>query len=203
MTIVHFAKVSALYSWVVISSLIGRLENLLFPILILPLVYGPEITTCCYKGLLYELAILCYGYPWPRVPARSAKVSSYLKPLLYLVDQITSYIFPHTTMQDSQPTASLISKQVVPYRTRGGTCCPGVSTPKIWSLADLSMTNHNTWWIPTVSTIQTHAQTTASILTMVTSHHDGWKTNTLDTQHKPKLNIIKMEDLYEDSRPHG
>jgi hypothetical protein len=36
-------------------------------------------------------------------------------------------------------------------------------------------------------------------LSTVTSHHDGWKTNTLNTQHKPKLNIIK-EDLYEDSR---
>jgi hypothetical protein len=34
------------------------------------------------------------------------------------------------------------------------------------------------------------------ILTIVTSHHDGWKINTLNTQHKPKLNIIKMEDLY-------
>jgi hypothetical protein len=40
------------------------------------------------------------------------------------------------------------------------------------------MTNHITWQNPTVSTIPTHAQTTASILTMVTSDYDGWKTNT-------------------------
>jgi hypothetical protein len=59
--------------------------------------------------------------------------------------------------------------------------------------------NHNTWRIPTISTILTHAQTTASNLTTVTSHHDRWKTNTLNTQHKPKLNIIEMEYLYEDS----
>jgi hypothetical protein len=30
------------------------------------------------------------------------------------VDQITFYIFPHTTEQDSQPIAILISKQAVP-----------------------------------------------------------------------------------------
>jgi hypothetical protein len=48
----------------------------------------------------------------------------------------------HSSEQETLPTASLISKQVVPYRTHGGTCCPGMSTPKTWSLADLSMTNH-------------------------------------------------------------
>jgi hypothetical protein len=80
------------------------------------------------------------------------------------------------------------SKQVVPYWTRGGTCCPRVSTPKTRSLADSSMTIHITWRNPTVSTIPTHAQTTASILTKIISHHDGWKTKTLNnntsqTQH--------------------
>jgi hypothetical protein len=29
---------------------------------------------------------------------------------------------------------------------------------------------------------------------MVTSHHNGWKINTLNTQYKP-MNIIKMERL--------
>jgi hypothetical protein len=53
MIVVHFAKVSVLYPRVVISSLAKRLENLLFAILTLPLVYGPEITTCYYKGLLW------------------------------------------------------------------------------------------------------------------------------------------------------
>jgi hypothetical protein len=38
---------------------------------------------------------------------------------------------PHSTKQDIQPIAFLISKQVIPYWTRGGTCCPGGSTPKI------------------------------------------------------------------------
>jgi hypothetical protein len=38
--------------------------------------------------------------------------------------------------------AFIISQQVDPYRTCGGTCCPVVSTPKIRSLADSSMTSH-------------------------------------------------------------
>jgi hypothetical protein len=57
---VHSAEVSTLYPRIVISSLIGRLETLLFAILIVPLVYGPEITTVRYKGLLPELVMLCY-----------------------------------------------------------------------------------------------------------------------------------------------
>jgi hypothetical protein len=52
MIVVHFAKVSAMYPHVVISSLGERLENLFVVILILPLVYGLEITTGRYKGLL-------------------------------------------------------------------------------------------------------------------------------------------------------
>jgi hypothetical protein len=51
---------------------------------------------------------------------------------------------PHSTEHDTQPTAYLISMQAIPYRNRGGTCCPGVSTPKIRSLADSSMTSHIT-----------------------------------------------------------
>jgi hypothetical protein len=42
--------------------------------------------------------------------------------------------------QDKLTRAFLISQQVIPYRTRGDTCCPGVSTPKIRSLADSSRT---------------------------------------------------------------
>jgi hypothetical protein len=55
--------------------------------------------------------------------------------------RVTTLIF-HSSEQGTLPTGSLISKQVVPYRTRGGTSCPVVSTPKTQSLADSSMTNH-------------------------------------------------------------
>jgi hypothetical protein len=177
------------------------IENLLFAILTLLLVYGPEITTWCYKGLLYELVMLCYDFFWPRVPACSAKVSSYLESLLHLVDQIIFCVFPHTIEQDSQPTIALISKQVVPYWTRGGTCCLGVSTPQTRSLAYSSMTNHISWGIPSISTIPNLAQTTALNLTMVNSHHEGWKTNTLNTntsqtQHHKDGRLVRHSRLH-------
>jgi hypothetical protein len=46
--------------------------------------------------------------------------------------------------QDILTRPFLISQQAVPYRTRGDTCCPEVSTPKTRSLADSSMTSHIT-----------------------------------------------------------
>jgi hypothetical protein len=57
--------------------------------------------------------------------------------------------------QDILTRAFLISQQAVPYRTRGGTCCPGVSTRKIRSLADSSMTSHISWRSSTVFTTPT------------------------------------------------
>jgi hypothetical protein len=50
----------------------------------------------------------------------------------------------HSTEQGTLPTASLISKQAIPYRTHGGTCCPRVSTRMTQSLADSSITIHIT-----------------------------------------------------------
>jgi hypothetical protein len=101
---------------------------------------------------------------------------------------------PHSTEHDTQPIAYLISKQVIPYRTRGGTCCLGVSTPKIWSLADLSMTNHITWLNPTVSTI----------LTLLKPRHRSspWSNHILMDvrpsliKTQVKLNITKDEKTY-------
>jgi hypothetical protein len=57
--------------------------------------------------------------------------------------------------QDKLTRAFLISQQAVSYRTCGGTCCTGVSTSKIRSLADSSMTSHFSWRNPTVFTIPT------------------------------------------------
>jgi hypothetical protein len=48
----------------------------------------------------------------------------------------------HSSKRDTLPTSSLISKQAAPYRTRGGTYCPEMSTPKTRYLANSSMTNH-------------------------------------------------------------
>ena len=149
MVVVHFAKVSTLYSRVVILSLAKWLEKPPF----------------------------CHSYTSFGVRPRD-----HYMPL----QRFTMGCTPnsHSSEQGTLPTASLISKQVIPYRTRGGTYCPRVSTTMTRSLADLSMTNHITWRIPTVSTIPSLAQTTSSNLTTATSHHDRWKTNTLNTQHK-------------------
>jgi hypothetical protein len=98
----------------------------------------------------------------------------------------------HSSEQGTLPTTSLISKQAVPYRTHGGTCCPGVSTPKIWSLADSSMTNHKPW----------RSQPSAAFQTLLKPHYrtsplsphlttDGRPTHSTQA----KLNIIKMERL--------
>jgi hypothetical protein len=59
-------------------------------------------------------------------PVCSAKDSLNLRPILHLVDQIMFCVFPHISEQYSQHIAILISKQVVPYRTRCGIYCPGV-----------------------------------------------------------------------------
>jgi hypothetical protein len=52
----------------------------------------------------------CYCSPVTWVSASNAKESSWLDPLLHHVDYVMSCVFPHTTEQDSQPIASLISK---------------------------------------------------------------------------------------------
>jgi hypothetical protein len=96
---------------------------------------------------------------------------------------------PHSTKHDTQPTAHLISMQVIPYQTRGGTCCPGVSTPKIRSIADSSMTSHITWRNPSASTIPT---------LLKLQHWSSPQSNHISTDGRPsltesqdKLNITK------------
>jgi hypothetical protein len=94
---------------------------------------------------------------------------------------------PQSTEHDTQPIAYQISKQAIPYGTCGGTRCPRGSTPKIWSLADSSMTSHNTWQNPYRLHHSNLAQATTSILTRVNSHLNGWETiphkDTSQTQH--------------------
>jgi hypothetical protein len=93
----------------------------------------------------------------------------------------------HSSVQGSLSTTSLISKQVVPHQTYGGTCYPGVSTPKTLCLADSSITNHIIRWIPTVSTIPTllkpqHRSSPRSPHIM-TDERPTLNNNTSQTQH--------------------
>jgi hypothetical protein len=98
-------------------------------------------------------------------PACSAKVSRTQWPILHHEVQAVHIEYhingshrqghPHSIEHDTQPIAYLISKQAVPYQTRGDTCYPKVFTPKIRSLADSSMTSHITWRNSTISTVPT------------------------------------------------
>jgi hypothetical protein len=73
-------------------------------------------------------------------PACNVKVcqvdTSYHDPSCTMWAWVNYHAISHSSEQDTQHIVFQISKQVIPYRTRGGTCCPGVSTPKIWSLPD-------------------------------------------------------------------
>jgi hypothetical protein len=169
-------------------------------------VYGPEITTCRYKGLLQEYVMLCYWLPHNvaplvvlRFPAQSGPFCTmWFRQFTKNVTKTghTDRSHPHSTEHHTQPVAYLISKQAVPYRTRGGTCCTGSSTPKIRSLADSSMTSHITWQNPNRLDHSSLAQTIASILTRVNSHLDGWETisdkDISQTQHHKR-----WKDLYD------
>jgi hypothetical protein len=94
---------------------------------------------------------------------------------------------PHSTEHDTQPIAYLISKQAVPYWTHGSTCCPVVTTPKMRSLVDSSMTKRITLTDSNHLHHSNLAQTTALILSTVKSHLDRWETishkDTSQTQH--------------------
>jgi hypothetical protein len=97
------------------------------------------------------------------------------------VTTLNSYSFEQCALS----TTSLISKQVVTYRTCGGICYPGVSTLKTWYLADLSNLPHRS------KTCSKHS---------IKSHHDHLTSRQMEDQHSQhsiqvKLNIIKMKIL--------
>jgi hypothetical protein len=117
----------------------------------LPLVYGLEITTCITK--VYYRSMSCFTMvSWTNGTHLQCQGFSHKCPLLHHVVQVDHKVWskidhkvwchPHLTEHDTQPILFLISKQVVPYQTCGGTYCLGVSTPKIWYLADSCTTCH-------------------------------------------------------------
>jgi hypothetical protein len=144
MTIVHFAKVSALNPRVVTSSLAKRLEKHPFCHSYTSFDVWPRdhymplqrFTLGRMPGLAKVVRGTIAMLRFPEV------VHSTTAPLAQCEHRRVTTPISYSSEQVSLPTVSLISKQVVPYRTRGGTCCPGVSTPKARSLADSSITNH-------------------------------------------------------------
>jgi hypothetical protein len=137
MIVVHFTKVSALYSRVVISSLRRRLEKLLFAILYTSFGVWP-------RDHYMPLQRFTMGHM-----LGLAKVSRgstrYHDPSWTMWARANDHATSHSSEQDTLPTTSLINKQAIPYQTRGGTCCPGLSTLKTRSLANSFKTNHKVW----------------------------------------------------------
>jgi hypothetical protein len=93
---------------------------------------------------------------------------------------------PHSSKQDTQIIVFLISKQAAPYRTRGGTCCPRVSTPKIRCLAYSSTTCHDDInHLHHLNDCSNHSIDPH----MVKSHLDGWETTSLTLRQKPNSTL--------------
>jgi hypothetical protein len=149
---------------------------------------------------VYYRSMSCFAtVSWQMIPTCSAKVSHTNVPSCTMwfwqfIKYVTKtdhkvWCHPHSTEHDTHPIAYLSSKQAIPYQTHGGICCPGVSTPKIWSLVDSSMTNHITWRNPTVSTIPS---------LLKPQHRSSPRSNHISTDGRPsltktqaKLNITK------------
>jgi hypothetical protein len=111
---------------------------------ILPWVYGLEITTCHYKGLLQKYVMIWYGFLNKWSPIAVLRFPAQTSPLAPCGSGRSQCMMPsQSTEHDTQPIAYLISKEAIPYQTRGDTCSPRVSTPKIRSLVDLSTTCHD------------------------------------------------------------
>ena len=142
MIVVHFAKLSALYPRVVISSLRGRLENLLFAILYTSFGVWPRDHYMPLQRFTTGLSHALLQFPEQTAPLAVLRFPAQTAPLAPCGSQAKHSALPRATEQDTLSIASLISKQAVPYRTRGGTGCSGGSTSKNRSLEDSSKTNH-------------------------------------------------------------
>jgi hypothetical protein len=109
----------------------------------------------------------------------------------------------HSSERGTLPTASVLSKQAVPYQTYGGTCCPRVSTSKTQSLVYSIMTNHKPRRLqhsPPFQILLKPQHRTSPRSPLITT--DGRPTlSTL--RHKPNSTSQSWKDLYDDSSLQG
>jgi hypothetical protein len=91
---------------------------------------------------VYYRSMSCFAMVTHTGPTCSVKISP-TGPSFIMWAWANHHAISHSSEQDTQPIVFLFSKQAAPYRTRGGTCFPGLSTPKIRSLADSSTTCHD------------------------------------------------------------
>jgi hypothetical protein len=96
------------------------------------------------------------------------------------------------------PEVLLIIQQAIPYQTHGGTCCPGGSTPKNWSLADSSKNHPQTMKVATFPTVSWPCSNPDIYQLRVHSHHTGWKTTNHHKRPQDNSTSRKMEDLIND-----
>jgi hypothetical protein len=95
----------------------------------------------------------------------------------------------HSSEQGTLPTTSLISRQDVPYQTRGGTCYLGVYTPKTRYLADSSITNHKLW----------RSQPSPPFQTLLKPHHrTSPRSPHITTDGRPTLSTLNTSQTQYD-----
>jgi hypothetical protein len=169
----------------------GRLENLIFVILYTSFCVWPRDH---YMSLQRSTIGVYHALLWlpPQAPL-VAKVSP-IGPFYTMWAWVKSQVISHSSEQDTQLIVFLISKQAISYRIRCGTCCSGVSTPKIQFIADSSTTcrdgvNH----LHHSNRCSNHR---------IDPHHGQityWRMedHISHTKTQDKLNIIKMKDLYD------
>jgi hypothetical protein len=92
----------------------------------------------------------------------------------------------HSSKQGTLPTASLISKQVIPYQTCDSTCCPEVSTPMTRSLADSRMTSQHL-----IDSNHLHHSKPCSNHS-IEPHHDHLTSRQMEDQHSQHSTQVKL-----------
>jgi hypothetical protein len=203
MAVIHSVKVSTPYPWVVISSLAKRLEKPPFchsytsfgawPIdhykplqrLTMGRMPGLDKVVCGTISMLRFPGVV-RGTTAPLAPCEPRRVTTPIS---------------RSSAQGTLPTASLISKQAVAYRTLGSTYCPRVSTPFTRSLVDSSMTNHKPWRSQTSPPFQTllkpHHRTSPQSPLITTDGRPTLSTlNTSQTQHHKDGKTCMMTQDY-------
>jgi hypothetical protein len=183
MTVVHFRKVSTLYPWVLISSLAKRLEQPPFCHSYTSFGVWPRDHYMPLKrftmGHMPALAkVLCGTIAMLRFPG---VVRSTTAPLAPCEPRRVTTLVSHSSKKGTLPIASLISRQAIPYRTRGGTYSSWVSSPKTQSLVNSSMTNHKPW----------RSQSSPPFQTLFKPHHwtSPWSPH-IRTDGRPTLSTL-------------
>jgi hypothetical protein len=130
----------------------------------------------CFATVLDKQSALAVPrFPAQSIPSCTMRFRQFTKYVRKTNHKVWCHLY--STEHDTQPIANLISKQVIPYRTRSSTCCPRGSTP--------SRFEHDKPHYLMESNCLHHfnlAQITVLILTTVKSHL---------TRTQAKLNITK------------